>query len=227
MSKYTTELRYIIESGFKLSLDSYPIFDEAYREGLNQKIINHFYFREIGFESVPLFNFYLKRKMNEIMPMFNQLYMSTFEKLNIDPFASVDLHDVTTRTTTGNSQSTQNATSSGTSTNIVTNSGDNLNLETDTPQGSLTDAEIRNNKYISKANRNNINETHNTTDNQTGTQNQTGENTQTSSESVDHHTYGNSMGYTNAQQLSQYRETFLNIDMDIINALEDLFMQIY
>ncbi|WP_459617235.1 hypothetical protein, partial [Enterobacter hormaechei] len=65
MSKYTTELRWIIENGYDLQLNEYPIFDENYREELNQKIINHYYFREIGFETVGLFRFYLKQTMNE------------------------------------------------------------------------------------------------------------------------------------------------------------------
>ncbi|WP_459615436.1 hypothetical protein, partial [Enterobacter hormaechei] len=64
MSKYTTELRWIIENGYDLQLNEYPIFDENYREELNQKIINHYYFREFGFEIVGLFRFYLKQTMN-------------------------------------------------------------------------------------------------------------------------------------------------------------------
>ena len=43
MSKYTTELRYIIESGYELkALKDYPIFDENYRQVLNKYILNHF-----------------------------------------------------------------------------------------------------------------------------------------------------------------------------------------
>lgn len=59
MSKYTTELRYIIESGYKLNaLTSYPIFDENYRSVLNQYILNHFWMREIGFETAGEFDLY-------------------------------------------------------------------------------------------------------------------------------------------------------------------------
>ena len=52
MSKYTTELRWVIENGYDLQLNEYPIFDENYREELNQKIINHYYFREIGLDFI-------------------------------------------------------------------------------------------------------------------------------------------------------------------------------
>ena len=71
MSKYTTELRYLIQSGFDLGLRNYPIFDENYRSKLNEKILNHYYMREIGFETAGLFKRYLNVKMEEIMPYYN------------------------------------------------------------------------------------------------------------------------------------------------------------
>ena len=85
MSKYTTQLRWVIEqaendahgtyepgiyteaSYKKIGLSTYPIFDEEYRTQLNNKIIDHFYFREIGMETVDNFAWFLRRKMNEIM----------------------------------------------------------------------------------------------------------------------------------------------------------------
>lgn len=93
MSKYTTQLRWIVEqtgSGLPvpdgqhfanavykyIGLDEYPIFDETYRKGLNDKIIEHFYFREIGFETAAQFAFYLRRTMNEIMPKYNKMYQA-------------------------------------------------------------------------------------------------------------------------------------------------------
>ena len=39
MSRYTIELRYLIEGNYDLGLKDYPIFDESYREQLNNKII--------------------------------------------------------------------------------------------------------------------------------------------------------------------------------------------
>ena len=55
MSKYTTELRRLIESGYDLGLKTYPIFEESYRTILNGKILSHYKFREIGFETAGLF----------------------------------------------------------------------------------------------------------------------------------------------------------------------------
>ena len=91
MSKFTTQLRWIVEQESKdtvkpssqrypdkvytkLGLSEYPIFDEDYRSALNDKIIDHFYFREIGFETAAQFQWYMRRTMNEIMPKYNMLY---------------------------------------------------------------------------------------------------------------------------------------------------------
>lgn len=91
MSDYTTQLRWPVERRqyetksspddyskcyAMLGLDKYPIFDESYRSFLNDKIIRHFYFREIGFETLAQFRWYVRTTMDENMPYFNQLYDS-------------------------------------------------------------------------------------------------------------------------------------------------------
>lgn len=101
MSIYTTQLRWPIEqrqhtlmsapddfSGCyeMLGLDDYPIFDETYRAALNDKIIRHFYFREIGFETLGQFRWFMRRTMWENMPYFNQLYES--QNLITDPITN-------------------------------------------------------------------------------------------------------------------------------------------
>lgn len=112
MSDYTTQLRFICESYAnrndkpqpqadidetirlarpKLFSFDYPIFDENYREHLETKIMSHFYTREIGLETVGLFKHHLKNKMREIMPYYNQMYLS--EKLKFDPFMNTEMND--------------------------------------------------------------------------------------------------------------------------------------
>lgn len=73
MANYTIELGQLVEAGYKLPLDTYPIWDESERETLNQMIINHYYFDEIGFETPDRFSRYLGAAMAEIMPGYNQL----------------------------------------------------------------------------------------------------------------------------------------------------------
>lgn len=91
MSQYTTQLRYILENPMwtdeRLGLSNYPIFDENYRNTLNQKIKDFYYFEEIGYETPARFCFKLRQKMNLIMPYYNKLYQS--ELLKIEPFLNI------------------------------------------------------------------------------------------------------------------------------------------
>ena len=75
-----------MEQGYNLELNKYPIFDENYREVLNKKIIDEYYFREIGVETPARFKHHLNHTMDMIMPYYNQLYES--ELLEIDPLLS-------------------------------------------------------------------------------------------------------------------------------------------
>lgn len=120
MSKYTTEVRYICEekagllesSGFndvsrvvELARDKvfnfdFPIYDEAYRSVLETKILKHFYTREIGAESVGLWQLWLDTRLNEIMPYYNKLYESALIEFN--PLYDVDLYTKKDGTYKGN-----------------------------------------------------------------------------------------------------------------------------
>lgn len=139
----------------------YPIYDEAYRSVLNKKILNHFYMRDIGQESIGLWQHYLETTLNEIMPYYNQLFES--ELLKFNPLLDVDVEKTYTKgidgTKTGNStldsitdyirdlQARTNSTSDSTSDSTVlsktkadtTNNSDkdDWNLFLDTPQGGL------------------------------------------------------------------------------------------
>lgn len=106
MSVFTTEVRYIceMEAGLLQSQGQnrirdiistarpkifdfpYPIFDENYKQHLEEKILRHFYTREICVETYGLWKLRLEDKMNEIMPYYNQLYLS--EGLKFEPLFS-------------------------------------------------------------------------------------------------------------------------------------------
>ena len=145
MAEYTAELGKLIQLNFHPALDSYPIFDEEYRNILNTKIIRHYWFREIGQETADRFNFYLETKMWEIMPYYNQMYKS--ELLEIDPLTNFSttalkkrLKDLTRKDgTTGSDQHTLDVESSenitgekkNTGTVDTTKSGTDNNTRTD------------------------------------------------------------------------------------------------
>lgn len=201
MSTYTTELRWVIEQGMDIGLKEYPIFDESYRDKLNKKIIEHYYFREIGFETVGLFKRFLNRKMNEIMPYYNQLYKS--ELIKIEPLTRIDLWEKFERVDDGEF------------TGEMHDGVDNFSIYSDTPQNMVQTELIQSNEWATNANKEHNSE-------ETTTQ----QNTSNHLEHVKHNA-GNDARRTDSEMLMEYRKTFLNIDMMIINELESCFMQIW
>lgn len=231
MSKYTTELRWVIENGYDLQLNEYPIFDENYRQKLNQKIINHYYFREIGFETVGLFRFYLKQTMNEIMPYYNQLYESAL--LEIDPLNTINFTETLTRTKIGNDTKNFNedttVNSNGDSNSNSTKSTNFKDVESDTPQGMLSIGNIDGELYASYARISKNEDTTNSTAHQETTDTQKRKNDEKINREDNENYTRTEKGNRESQSelLMKYRETFLNIDMQVINELNDLFMGLY
>lgn len=103
----TMLLRDVLEFTDDIGLMSYPIFDESYRKPLNDKIINHYLMREIGYETIDLFRMAIARKMNEIMPLYNKLYQT---EMDFDPFITVDIE---TKNNVEGASETQNESTSG------------------------------------------------------------------------------------------------------------------
>lgn len=195
MAEFTMVLKDVLELSPNIGLNDYPIFDEAYREGLNKKIIDHYWNQEIGVETIDMFILVVKRKMNEIMPIYNQFYES--QLLAIDPFLTFD-----TTTDTENS-------SISTGTNGSTSNSQGRAVSSDTPQTQLS----ANGDYA------------------TGITDNVGESINTGeADSADESTgLVNTKGFSGAMSdlLLRYRETFLNIDMQIIAELKECFMMIW
>lgn len=211
MSEFTMTLAEIRESDptETFGLGDYPIFDELYREDLNRKIVDHFWNREIGQETLSMFRLAMRRHMNEQMPLFNQLYKS--ELLKIDPLNTVN---ITTENESENTGRTESSETNEAKTKVGTAS---RSVASDTPQSLLAD----DGDYASSAN----DTTGQTLTDQDGTGRATSESDSTGK------TKNVTTGYSGqqAQLLMLYRETFLNVDMDVINSIEQngLFMKIW
>jgi len=236
MADYTVELRSICESyagrtthsGYseideviskalpKIFDFDFPIFDENYRSVLETKIISHFYTREIGMETVPLWKFRLKTKMNEIMPYYNQLYRS--ETLDFNPLYDVSTTRTYSLTRTGDSTSTRNGSreSSGNSRNI--------DKYSDTPQGIVDLGKLvsDDNIYVTNVNVND-NEYENAT---TYNNDETVENRDLLDEYTE--TVNGKRGRDSyAKMIKDYRNNMLNIDMMVIEELNELFFSLW
>lgn len=79
----TIELREVVkDTDIFDRCDPFPIWDECHRAELEKKIIEHYYFRQIGFETVGKFKFKLNVRLREIMPSMIKLYKTTLFKYN-------------------------------------------------------------------------------------------------------------------------------------------------
>lgn len=233
MSRYTIELRYLIEGNYDLGLKDYPIFDESYREQLNNKIIQHYYFREIGFETEALFKNRLNQKMNEIMPYYNQMYESS--KLKIDPLSTIDLQEVFSRKSKTTGEGTSSTSGTGNNTNNF-NSTDTtdygkISKFSDIAQAQTTPNEILNDKYLTSATVDDGQDKNTNTGTNTSQTESTTSGTSTDERNLDEDTTltrkGNNGTASESELLNMYRETFLNIDMMIIDDLDELFLGIW
>ena len=131
MAFVTPQLRRVLDMGYDLGLKNYPIFSESHRQELNQKIVNHFRYREIGYETINQFIFALNRKMFEIMPFYNQLYES--EELEISALTNYSYDEISKKTGNDLLEKT------GTDTNKQT--GDSTRTDTGTQTNEQTGAD--------------------------------------------------------------------------------------
>lgn len=211
MAKYTVTIKTLMDNKFDFGLKNYPIFDEAYRETLNNNILMHYYENEIGFETAGLFKVYLNQKMFEIMPYYNELYKVQKKMLLNDITNNVNLTETFKRDTSTNTSSKSASTSSGIS--------KSKNVEQATPQGSLKEENIDNYSYASNITMDKNDTSNSVNDSATG-------------ESSGNENYiktiiGNNGGKYNVDILEQLKNNLMNIDLMIINELNELFMQIY
>ena len=101
---FTETIANLVDEGFDFGLKDYPIFNEEYRAHLNKKIIEHYMFYEIGYETETMFRFALNRKMREIMPLYNQRYKSCF--IAFDALSTQDSTENVTSSNRGTSRET-------------------------------------------------------------------------------------------------------------------------
>ena len=216
MSKYTFELRRVIdffdrntvEGWFKdyqlsdyLTQDEIDVIEDRgtwSKDRLAKKIVDHYFMREIGFETPALFKHYVKVTMNEIMEQKLPLIYSA--SIEYDPMVNVDYTETFERTIDNTAESTDNA------------SG--LTVNSATPQGEINKTQILQGKYASST--------------QAGESTNGSESSANTEEGSTKHVKGNSGVSATAQKMiKQYRENIIAIDKDIINELNDLFMGLY
>lgn len=228
MATYTMELRKVIDYYGREEVESwfssYNLADfltpeqiaqiEKYnvwsKEKLAKQIVDHYFMREIGFETPALFAHYAKVTMNEIMGSYLLKIYTQF--LEYDPLSSVDYIEEYTREIEGSSEGSSNSNSQ--------NSAEGFNINNDTPQQRITKQNLDSGIYASTTNQS-----------ETTSQIQDETNTEASSKTIEKYTHSmkgdNGVIVTNQYLVREFRELATNFNLEIINDLNKLFMGLY
>ena len=220
MSRYTVELRDIVENTSREEVEAFftdynledyltpqeiAVIEERgtwSKEKLARKIVDHYYVREIGLETVGLFKLKAKVAMQEIMEEKLPLIYSA--AIKYDPLVNVDYVEDYDSSSSNNQTGKSKGSTSG------------LNVSSDTPQGQISKAAILGGSYASSTGANESEAVNEDVSNSNGSQSYT------------KHVKGNSGVSATAQKMvQQYRENIIMIDRDIIKDLSSLFMGIY
>lgn len=255
MSKYTTEVRFICEqkaglegsvgasdvdevlskSWNKVVTSNFAIFDEAYREKLVSKVLKHYYLREIGAETVGVWMLWMNTKFEEIMPYYNQLYESA--KLKFEPFYDTDYKRSSGRTVGVTESDSGNSSTSSTSkgTNGSTTTSDytskSVDKYADTPQGGLTNVEkgnyLTNARIVDDSGNSNTTVSGNNNVTVNGTSETSSSGKKDTKDDFTESVKGKIGGGSFSKMLIEYRDTFINIDMLVIDEFKDLFFGLW
>lgn len=172
------------------------------KDMLADRIIDHYFTREIGTDAIGQFILFAKDKMKEVMETYAPLIYSA--AIKYDPLVNVNFTETYSGVTDSNSTSSSSSNGSG------------LTVNSDTPQGQISKSQILQGRYASSTG---ANETENKVDD-------TSKNS--GSENYTKTTKGNSGVSATAQKMiEQYRENIRALNTEIIYELEPLFMGLY
>lgn len=256
MARYTMELRQIMSDPhmrplLEQALNSYPMYkpfsenDEVRaiiptRDVLNEKLLNHYKYREIAFETVPRFLDELEITMNEIMPYYNQMFNSVeIMALIDDPFGNVDVTETFKETRKGSSKANDTA-SNKTSAEDESNTSSSVNstsknLDTENPQGNIAKSasEIDDVTHADKAswNKNTSNDTGISKGKSSTDSNSTSSSNSESAGEVEH-TFtkkGNQGVNTYAHDMIEFRTSIIDVVTMILDdkRVKELFLQVF
>lgn len=232
MASYTLELRKVcdiygreeVENWFKnysesdyltpIQLEQIHKFSVWNKERLARKIVDHYFMREIGFETPALFRHYAIVTMQEIMERYLPKIYSNF--LEYDPLSNVDFTEEFTREIIGETENT------GTASSNSKQEAEGLNIISNTPQKRITKQDLDTGVYASQTNQS---ETETNIEDVTNTQNSG--NSKTIEKFTRHEEGDNGVIITNQRLVKEYREIIVAIDEEIINEVGSLFMAIY
>lgn len=244
MATYTMELRKVcdyytreeVENWFKsYNLTDYLTEDEINsienagvwnKNKLAKKIVDHYFVREIGFETPGLFQHYAKITMEEIMEEKLPLIYSS--SIKYDPLVNVDYTESFERSRENSTESSSSGSSSGSGTSNSESSANSLTIQNNTPQKRITTQDLDSGAYASSVNQNDTTNEDTTTNSTSSQDTSQAEASGEESEEYTKRVKGNSGVSATAQKMvEQYRQNIIAIDREIINELNILFMGLF
>lgn len=194
MEKITVTLGEIIENNVNIFDFEYPFYNEEYRKTFEQHFIDHFYFDEIGQETVARFKHRLRIKFNLIMPYWNKIFLAdALEQRILDNY---DVTETYTRDVINNTN--------------ATNENVNKNLASDTP---TTKEDFEQVDFFTSI----VKDIANNTSRVNGD----------SKENWTRKMQGNIGVQTDADAIIKYWQSLKQIEIEIFNQCDDLFMGVY
>ena len=224
MSNYTVELGQLINSGYDIGLNDYPIpafANEEWRKRLNDKIINHYFLYEICCLPPDRFKLFLNNTMNEIMPAKIPIYEALNEGFKFNDGGTLKENYSLTRE--GNGESTTTGESSTDASSSDNNYGLTVNSATPAQMLNIED-DIANNTYADRAQKEKGNSS-STTD--TNTNSSSSSTSKDSGSEVGERTVSGIRGLPASDLFKRYCDAIRNVDEEVIYELRSCFMGIY
>ena len=208
MSSFTTSFKDALEFDPTIEsviLTEYPIYNEEYRPHLNMLIKDQYWNREIGQETVSMFKLALKRKLDQIMPYYNEQYRTSLIQAKIDPLQTLRIDNSGTNTGTTDSVSGSDSESGSDAKSRAVGS--------DFPQTSLSDQ----GDYASSSNDSTSKTTATSKANERAKSEQSGKSTGSVKGSQGHQ----------SELLMRHRKAIVNVDVMLIDELDELFYGLF
>lgn len=230
MSQYTTQLRWIVENMTKSGTVtercaeaapmifnfSFPFYDETKRLDFEVMFLRHFYMQEICAETVGLWKVFLEDWLNVNMPFWNLKYKAIQQE-----FSFLDTYDYTE-----NGKGTDDYSASGNTKNSSTgkteSSGDNSSMQKyyEVPSKNIVSLD----DHLNNATQVNGTSGDTTNSNVDGNGEYSDKNNRKTTNDV---TRNGRNGQSPGKLLSEYFEAIQNVNAQVLQEMDSLFMQVW
>lgn len=228
MAKYTLEIRDIVES---LNVDLFDFDYEYYSDNyalqkrFENMFIQHYYFHEIGFETVERFKLNLQARLNINAPKYKQMWDSHLATKNIDFTVNKEYFETITRELETESESTSSSQNDSrtddTRKSVASGDSKSSHIGDGVSKARLTD------DYVTSVTGDTSSSQDDATSKSNTSSSSNSDNKGKQFEVMTTNGKGNIGTTSSAQLIKEWRDIMLNLDRQLIEDCSDLFMQIY